>query len=396
VPWTREQLEAEWIGGSIETLGDRAPVALNAFDTVERHLGTEWLRAQWRGHQGPLPTLSIVLLGECLSAIEPLKGYGVLVEKIRTGDGSALAEMEAVRMFAGMGDVEIELAPELQVGVATKKPDFRVRRAGERWTYVEVTRPDTSIAARAAEALLHRFLDICTAVRRPFSMELFLRREPTLEEEASLHATAQSLAESDRFETIDAPGLALVVKEPFTGPVITPRNHPGEDNACPRFGAASGVLGGDGSEPQRMIAVRMPFSDERADDILKAEAKQLSKDEPGLIMIDMSGTRGGMANWVPLLRRRLQPTIHTRVSGICLFASGTELISTGVGLLFTYRTIDNPHAVHPLPRWILAGLTELARTDGAKRVAPTSQLEDSGEIQGPTADVPPDGGAPRV
>jgi hypothetical protein len=310
-----------------------------------------------------------VFLGECLAAIENLQGLELLVEKVRTGDFSVLSEMEAVRMFRLMGGVEIELAPELPVGTSTKKPDFRVRRAGERWTYVEVTHPDTSDAAVAARELLQRLQGV-VRVRREFSVEIFLRREPTISEEQALLAAATGLADSDRFETIDLPQLALITKQPFTGPVITPLNHPGEDNKCPRLGVATGIVGGDGTEPHRLVSVRMPFSDDRADAFLKREAKQLSKDEQGLIMMDMMGTRSGMHGWDLLLRRRLQPSVHTRVGGVCLFAKGIELGPTSPQLLFEIATIENPHATQPLPQWILEEFRKLAAADDAKRAVP--------------------------
>lgn len=235
-------------GGPIEALGDRAPEALSAFDCVEKHLGAEWLAARRLQGLGPGPTLGLVFLGECLAGIETLQGFEPLVAKVRTGDFSALSEMEAVQLFRLMGDVEIELTPELPVGRATKKPDFRVRRGGERWTYVEVARPDTSDAAVAAQRLLQRLQGVAR-VRREFSLEIFLRREPTPTEEQELLVAATGLADSDRFETIDLSQLALITKQPFTGPIVTPLNHPGEDKTCPRFGAATGVLGGDGTEP---------------------------------------------------------------------------------------------------------------------------------------------------
>jgi hypothetical protein len=53
MPWTREKLEAEWIGAPIEALGDRAPAALSAFDCVEKHLGAEWLAARHLQGSGP-------------------------------------------------------------------------------------------------------------------------------------------------------------------------------------------------------------------------------------------------------------------------------------------------------------------------------------------------------
>lgn len=369
MPWTRERLEAEWIGSPIEALGDSAASALRAFDCVEKHLGAEWLTARHLHGSGPGPTLDVVFLGECLASVDTLQGFEILLEKVRTGDVSALSEMEAVHMFRRMGDVEIELAPELLVGTAIKKPDFRVRRSGERWTYVEVTKPDTSDAAVAAQELLQRLQGVAR-VRREFYMEIFLRREPTTTEEQAILTAATGLADSDAFETIDLPQLALITKQSFTGPVVTPINHPGEDNKTPRFGVATGVLGGDGTEPQRLILVRMPFSEDRADAFLKREAKQLSKDEQGLIMMDMMGARSGMKTWGLLLRRRLQPDVHTRVGGICLFAKGLELGRTSLQLLFDFTTVENPHATQPLPRWVLDEIRQMAAVDDTKRAVP--------------------------
>lgn len=136
--WTRERLETEWIREPMAALGDRAGSALCACDCIERHLGADWLTAQHRHAQGVGPTLELILFGECLAAIEDLHGFDVLVDKVIRGDSSALSEMKAVRMFKLMGDVEIELAPDLRVAGSMKKPDFRVRRPGERWTYIEV------------------------------------------------------------------------------------------------------------------------------------------------------------------------------------------------------------------------------------------------------------------
>jgi hypothetical protein len=369
--WTRERLETEWIRESMEAIGDKADTALIAFDCVEKHLGTDWLSAH-RHAQGVAPTLELILLGECLASIEALHGFDVLVDKVTRDDSSALSEMKALRMFKLMGEVEIELAPDLRVADAMKKPDFRVRRPGERWTYIEVTRPDISDAAVAAQELLHR-LNSVKQVRREFSLEIFLRREPDPNEEGALLAAAIDIADSEQFGTVDLPNLAIITKQPFTGPVVTIVNHPGEDNKCPRFGAATGVLSGDGTEPQRLVSVRMPFSDDRADAFLKREAKQLSKDEQGFIMMDMADSRNGLRGWNPLLRRRLQPNVHTRVGGICLFSNSVELGSTHHHKLFEFSTVENPHTAQPLPPWILEELRKLEAIDNAKRASPRGQ-----------------------
>ena len=114
----------------------------------------------------------------------------------------------------------------------------------------------------------------------------------------------------------------------------------------------------------------MPFSDDRADAFLRREAKQLSKDEQGLIMMDMTGTRSGLKSWESLLRRRLQPNVNTRVGAVCLFAKGTELGSTSLQLLFDFTTVENRHAAQPLPPWILEEFRKLTSVDDAKRAVP--------------------------
>jgi hypothetical protein len=367
--WTTERIERDWIVGPLTELGERAQYAVRAFQAVDHHLGGDWLLAHRTASWGTGPTLAIVHLGQCLVAVEDLDGADVLVSKIRSGDLSALSELEAIWMFSEVPNVEIELAPDLRVGSSVKKPDFRIRRRGERWTFVEVTRPDMSDAAQAAQQLLQRLNDVML-VARAFSMEIFLRRNPDQSEEKSLLAESFALADSDTFGRVDIPGLAIITKEPFTGPVVTPLIHPEEDNSCPRFGVATGVLGGDGSQPQRLVCVRMPFTDDRADIFIKREAAQLSRDEQGLVMIDMSAAQIGVRGWVPLLRRRLQPNIHTRVGGLCLFTKGTELGHSSPQLLFEIATIANPHAPQPLPSWIWETLSARAIADNAKRAVP--------------------------
>ena len=51
-----------------------------------------------------------------------------------------------------------------------------------------------------------------------------------------------------------------------------------------------GLVGPD--EPRRHIAVRLAFTDQRADEFLRTEARQLPTDAPGLIMIQTSGAAG--------------------------------------------------------------------------------------------------------
>jgi hypothetical protein len=373
MPWTCERLESEWINGKIEVLGDQASSVLKSFETVEKHLGDEWLSTRRLSGTGISPTLSIVLLGECLAAIENLNGYKILVNKYLANDFSALSEMKAIRMFDLMGEVEIELEPNLKVGDTTKKPDFRVRRNGEStWTYVEVTCPDTSKSKKSADKLLTRLQSVKN-VRRDFSMEIFLRCIPNIDEESEILNIVQELAESYRYTTVDLPGVALITKQAFTK-TITLIDHPDEDNSLPRMSKAS-IFCPDATKPSHMIFVRMPFTDERAESSLNKKAEQLSCDEKGLIIMDMQNVISGIKIWKPLIQRRLQPNINTRVGGVCLFSSGLESGIDGLQhILFNYGVIKNDYASQQLSEWIFDGIQKIESVANSKRVLQPSKI----------------------
>ncbi len=183
-----------------------------------------------------------------------------------------------------------------------------------------------------------------------------MRREPT---EPELAAVSDRICEfckldgTHQEELADHLGLlSLNYSEP--GKVV-PQDHPGEPN-LPRIGMARAIVGP--GEPNRHIAVRMAFADDRADEFLRKEARQLPKDFPGLIMVQMSRAPGGFKSWEPLLSRRFQPALHTRVSGVCLFSG--RLLPTPEGEVWLPQTkmIKNAHSGFVLPAWIVDALRE--------------------------------------
>jgi hypothetical protein len=174
----------------------------------------------------------------------------------------------------------------------------------------------------------------------------------------SISQTVQQLCALDGPHSSDLPGLAILTLNASEPGVVVPLDHPGEPDV-PRLGAAKALFGPD--EPHRHIAVRMAYADDRAEDFLRKEARQLPTDEPGLIMVDLSQAPGGIVSWQPVLRRRFQPTIHTRVSAVCLFISGQELTSEGDAVVPRTRVIANTHAKYPLPDWIGTALATFQR-----------------------------------
>jgi hypothetical protein len=222
------------------------------------------------------------------------------------------------------------------------------------WVYVEVTQADTSQASKRANELLQEIADAVVMVRRNFALEVFLRREPTADEVAEVirRIPVICVAAAPRREDLpDGIGLLLLADTP-PGQII-PRDHPGED-VRPRVGVARFI--GGGAEPNRHISVRLAYSDERAEEFLTQESKQLPKGGPGLVMVNVGNATGAFTSWEPLLLRRFQPHIHTRVSGVCLFAGSNMLTLDGMASHTQTKLLLNPHAATRLPEWIVEAL----------------------------------------
>jgi hypothetical protein len=93
--------------------------------------------------------------------------------------------------------------------------------------------------------------------------------------------------------------------------------------------------------------------------MLRAEAPQLTQDAPGLIMAGVATAIGAMKTWEPLLLRRFQPQMHTRVGGVCLWSGGSFSTLRGEDWIPQTKLIVNRHARFPLSGWISKTLAEM-------------------------------------
>jgi hypothetical protein len=98
--------------------------------------------------------------------------------------------------------------------------------------------------------------------------------------------------------------------------------------------------------------VRAPFADQRAEGVLKHEAKQLPQDESGLVMVDVMRQQTAFESWAKLIPLRFTSAQHTRVSGVLLFAIPTTITQRGMMWLPYLKLIPNALARRPLPAWI--------------------------------------------
>jgi hypothetical protein len=359
--WTWDEISTDWLVGGLLAVAPAEIVA--AFNAVEKVLGRAWIEAS-RMHsgvqvRGTHATLCVVTAGQVLAGLDGVTGTEQSIERMRQGDDSAFAELTAIHLIrSGEAEAIVEMDPLVQVGTRQRKPDFRLRLGDdERWTYVEVTQPDVAEAQTRAQAVLNRFADLVQPIKRSFALEIFFRREPT---EAEINALAElvpqfCLLEGDQSKNVVE--LAILSLNSSAPGLVVPLEHLGEPNV-PRLGCAKAIVGPD--EPHRHISVRMAYADDRAEAFLHQEAKQLPSDTPGLIMVEMSRAPGGIKVWAPILKRRFQPNLHTRVGAACLFRSGHEPTPDGEAWIPEIKLIHNPHAAFPLPPWIIQALSMAA------------------------------------
>lgn len=247
----------------------------------------------------------------------------------------------------GASDVLVELEPTVQVGGRERVPDFRVASSDEPWTYVEVTRPDPSETQLKVREVMSALAHLIDDADGRFSLELFLRREPTSGELGELQALLPDFWNRSGPAVQELPNdLGIILLNQHPPGVLVLEEHPGEADS-PRLGEMHGVA--ENNEPVRHLAVRLAYSDERADHFLRTEARQLSPEEPNLIMISTTNTVGGQKSWDAMIRRRLQPNIHTRVGGVALFFGGQVMTDKGLDVQMNVSLIENEHAQCPLP-----------------------------------------------
>ncbi len=364
--WTFDEIRGSWLnGGQIAITAD---AIVEAFERTEQVLGRDWIEQSRLVAGSPThgadPVLKVFAMGRRLASIEGVAGADVLTRKLSQKDDSAEAELTAIYLLRSLGNVEVELSPPVIVGKRERQPDFRIRQPGESWTYVEVTKPDVSEVHRRAAKVLERLSRSLGTTEESYALEVFLRREPTNLETERIAKQIRSLDRTRTAFTSElAAGLGLVfLNHSLPGEQVF-KHHQGEVD-LPRLLAFTTRLGALDGIPARIL-VSIPFADERAEQFLKSEAKQLPRECPGLVMVEMAQEWSGFRSWVPLLRRRFQRMIHTRVGAVCLFSISSMPTHEGGQLKLTWlphtKVLANPYARNRLPSWI----TEVLKEAGA-------------------------------
>jgi hypothetical protein len=312
---------------------DRCSEAFNGFAD---DFGKGWIEKFFRGSRAPAFVLYLLWLWDHWNIVRGLPGADELKHRWQTGvkDHGVLAEVRVISEIIQKGGA-VELAPP----IGTTVPDFRFR-ADSTWVYCEVSGRRISEPQKRTDAILSKAATVAADAVPGRHGKLSILKEVTDQELAAILSsvprteTPSQVAVTDfaRFYTDD---LVSAVSDVDLIATVVP---------VPRQ-FATNLRTHNGQVIAKGTACTC-ISDMAAQDILEQEAAQLPRNHPGLIWLDVSTVNEANLDWPPLIQRRFQPNINTRISGAIL--SSTAASSDGK-IETSWTLLLNPYARCPIP-----------------------------------------------
>ncbi len=314
-------------------IGQLSPIerdrALEAFNGFAALFNKDWVTGYFQGARSPRFVRAIVAMWDDWEVILNLPKADKLIERWQAGINEGGVQPE-VRVFARLvrAGAAVELFPE----VSDHIPDCRFRpMSDDGWAYLEVSQRGLSKVRQHAQGVLSRVSEAgANAVAGMHGKVAILRMPADDEVERIVTWLAAGPRSGEKLE--DLAEFYLDALDRAVGPndVIQERV------PRPRLLSTHVALPG----PTLRGTACLSISDEGAQELLKAEAAQLPFDQPGVVVLDVSSVIGGYQEWVPLIQRRLQPTINTRISAVVLLTTAL----TQEGLTIEGQVLINPNS----------------------------------------------------
>ena len=317
---------------------EEAGTAFNGFSSI---YGRRWIDEYFGGAQIPGYVRRIMGLWRDYSLIRKLPRSGEITERWRSGinENGVATELSILADVFRTG-VELELFPP----ILGRVPDARIRLSqAQPWTYVEASQRAMSKIQRDSEAAMQRIVAKARDALPTVHSKFAILRLPTELEIQRIIDWLCSRPESGAaledlvmlwIESLDS---AVGVNDELCEHVPEPRLF------------MTQVAGG---KPLTKATVAMRIEDRGAAGLLEEEAGQLPSSEPGMVIIDTSRVLGGPDAWEPLICRRLQPSINTRIGAVIL----TRNLYGAKGRESESITITNCHAATPIDSALLERL----------------------------------------
>lgn len=202
MPFQWKDILQDWLLG--ESLDYEIDDIINAFNDVERIMGSEWLAHLFGQSRGTMVAIEVIELGRTLREIEKIHDGSNLISKIATNypytiyQGNERKRLDSLRFQSSnelhelahalavanhvahyrRNSLEVELEPELSVKTKIRHPDFRVKHDGT-WVYVEVVCPGFSEEAQNIYRILARIAETHNEIRMDRVVEVYLFKDPS-------------------------------------------------------------------------------------------------------------------------------------------------------------------------------------------------------------------------
>ncbi len=309
---------------------EEACIAFNGFSSI---FGRCWIDEYFRGAKIPSYVRKIMDLWRDYNLIRQLSNADQIATRWKSGINEHGVATE-LSIFADLfrSGVKLELFPS----VSGRVPDARIRlSSAQPWTYVEASQRTISKIQRESEAAMQRIVANALGARPNVHSKVAMLRLPAEPEMQRIIDWLYSSPESGSA----LEDLVMLWVEPLEAAVGVNEElykHVPE----PRLFMAQVADG----KPIKKATVAMRIEDRGAARMLEEEAGQLPSSECGIVIIDTTRVIGGPDAWEPIIRRRLQPSINTRIGAVIL----TRSLYGANGRESESVTITNCHAAIPV------------------------------------------------
>jgi len=309
--------------------------ALEAFNGFCQDFGRPWVEGYFKGAMSPYLVRAIVNLWQDWSSVKGLPCSEQLTQRWQAGirEGGVQTEVQVVAALMRQG-ARVELFPV----AGSRVPDFRYQ-VSDAWVYAEVSKREFSQAAGSCQLLLTKVAAAAAKAVPGRNGKVVVLRELTQNDLDRLINWLDALGGEGRHDFEDIAVFDMDTLESGIDRedgIFQLVGNPKQFVAWISFNEGSGTSKGSACAQA---------TDTAAPEVLEREAEQLPHEGPGIVWLDVSRIVGGIEEWVPLIQRRLQPSLNRRISAVVLFS--TEIHSDG--LHTTWRLLSNPHARVPIP-----------------------------------------------
>jgi len=319
----------------------QAHYALNGFSEL---FGKRWIERYFGSAKSPLFVLFLTTLWQCWEKVSPLPKSNQIERRWSSGVNDAGAVQE-VLVCSHL--LEAEATVELFPSSNSHVPDARFRFNTDGWTYVEVSHRSLSESRKWTQKVLLELAEGAAGAIQGRHGNVGVNRQISVDELAAIMTWLQNV--DDREQRFD--DYAIFHTTDLNTGAGDPMDSSVKFVPDPKMFSTHRKMNGEYAGTAIVVT-----EDYGAENLLRKEASQLPSGECGVVVLDISGIAHGVAQWEPLIRERLQPTVHTRVAAVVLmetFMGGQN------GLVKRGAMIINQYARRPLSDAAIQALESL-------------------------------------